>query len=97
MPMLPHEYQITGTGEKFLLFDSGVGDINTMFIFTTNDGIDMVANSGQWFGDCAFKSCPQIYANNSWSIMKFFPVCLHFYRLKLKLYISNFSQRYATL
>ena len=24
-PVLPHEYQINGTGERFLLFESGVG------------------------------------------------------------------------
>ena len=36
--VLPHEYQMTGTDERFLLFDSGVGDINRMFIFATNMG-----------------------------------------------------------
>ena len=45
VPVLPHEYQMTGTSERFLLFDSGVGDINRMFIFAANDGIDMLANS----------------------------------------------------
>ena len=34
-------------GERFLLFDSGVGDINRMFIFATNDEIDMLADSSQ--------------------------------------------------
>ena len=43
--MLPHEYQMTGTGKRFLFFGSGVGDINRMFIFAANDGIDMLANS----------------------------------------------------
>ena len=45
--MLPHDYQMAGTGERFLLFDSGVGDINIMFIFATNDG--MISNSSQRF------------------------------------------------
>ena len=62
MRVLPHEHQMTGTGESFLLFDSGVGDINRMFIFATNDGIDMLANSSQWFGDGTFKPCPQIFS-----------------------------------
>ena len=62
VPVLPHEYQMTGTGERFLLFDSGVGDINRMFIFATNDGIDMLANSCQWFGDGTFKLCAQIFS-----------------------------------
>ena len=53
---------MTGTGERFLLFDSGVGDTTRMFIFATNDGIDMLANSAQWFGDGTFKHCPQIFS-----------------------------------
>ena len=53
---------MTGTGERFLHFDSGVEDINRMFIFATNDGTDMLANSSQWFGDDTFKLCPQIFS-----------------------------------
>ena len=59
--MLPHGYQMTGTVERFLLFDSGVGDVNRMLVFATDDGIDMLANSSQWFGDGTFKLCPQIF------------------------------------
>ena len=62
MPVLPHEYQITGRGERFLFFDGGVEDINRMFIFATNDGIDMLANSSRWFGDGTFKLCPQVFS-----------------------------------
>ena len=62
LSVLPHEYQMTGTGERFLLFDSGEGDINRMFIFATNYGIDMLANSSQWFGDDTFKLCPHIFS-----------------------------------
>ena len=51
MPVLPHEYQMTGTSKRFLLFDSSVGSINKMFIFAANDEIEMLANSSQWFGD----------------------------------------------
>ena len=53
---------MTGTGDRFLLFDSDVGDINRKFIFTTNDEKDMLANSSQWFGDGTFKLCPQIFS-----------------------------------
>ena len=59
--MLPPEYQMTETGKRFLLFDSGVEDINRMFVFATNDRIDMLANPSQWFGDGTFKLCPQIF------------------------------------
>lgn len=37
MSVLHHEYQMTGTGEIFLLFNSGVVDINRMFIVAAND------------------------------------------------------------
>ena len=60
--VFPHVYQMTGTGERFFLFDSGVRDIYRMFIFATNDGIDMLANSSQWFGDGTFKLWPQIFS-----------------------------------
>ena len=62
VPVLPHEYQMTGTGKRFLFFDTGVGDVNRMFIFATNDGIDMLANSSQRFGNGTFKLCPQIFS-----------------------------------
>ena len=62
VPLLPHEYQMTGTGERYLIFDSGVGNINRMFIFTTNDGTDILVNSSQWFGDGTFKLCSQIFS-----------------------------------
>ena len=62
MPVLPHECQMTGTGERFLLFDSGVVDISRTFIYATNGGIDMLASSSQWFGGGTFKICPQIFS-----------------------------------
>ena len=56
------KYQMTGTGERFLLFDSSVEDTNRMFTFATNAGIAMLANSSQWFGDGVFKLCPQMFS-----------------------------------
>ena len=95
VPVLPHEYQMTGTSERFLLFDSGVGDINRMFIFATNGGIDMLSNSSQWFGDGTFKLCPQIfsqlYTNHALVNHEVLP-CV-FALLPSK----KISQRYATL
>ena len=62
MTVLPIEYQMTGTGERFLLFDSGVGNTNRMSIFATNGAIVIHANSSQCFGDSIFKLCPQIFS-----------------------------------
>ena len=81
MSLLPHEYQMTEPSERFVLFDSGVEDINRMFIYASNGGIDMLANSSQWFGDDGtFKVWPQIFSHilyihiqfMPWSAMKFF-------------------------
>ena len=77
--MVAYEYQMIAAEERFLLFDSGVGDINRMFIFATNDGTDIFASSSQWFR--YFFKYMQFM---SWSIMKFFLAFLHFCRLKLK-------------
>ena len=33
IPVLPLIYQQTSTGEPFLLYDSGIGDVNRIFIF----------------------------------------------------------------
>ena len=56
VPVLPQQYQVTATGERFLLFDSGAGDINRMFIVATDDALGML-----WFGDGTFKICPEIF------------------------------------
>ena len=88
-------------GGRFLLFDSGIGDINRTFIFATNDEIDMLADPSQWFGDgtsnLTLRHFLKYIQFMLWSIMTFFPVFLHIYHLKLKLYMSNISQQYATL
>ena len=41
---------------------SNIGDINRIFIFAPNDGIDMLPNSSQWFSDGTFKLCPKIFS-----------------------------------
>ena len=61
VPVLPHQYQMTVAVERFLLFDSAIRNINRMFILATDDGIAMLANSSQWFGDVTLKLCPGIF------------------------------------
>ena len=61
IPALLHQYQITNRGDQFLLFDSGVGDIDRMLIFTTNDAIHLLATNNHWFMDGTFKLCPEIF------------------------------------
>ena len=55
---------MTGTAKRFLLFDSGVGDINRMYLFATNNEKGLLANSSRWFGDGTFKNLPSdIFSN----------------------------------
>ena len=84
---------MTGTGERFLLFDSGVGNTNRMFIFATNRAIVIHANSSQCFGDSIFKLCPQIFSQfiqfMSWSIVKFLLVLMHIRNVLLQTDMSG--------
>ena len=59
--VLPNNYQVTNRGDSFLLFDSGVGDVNRLIIFATNDAIRLLATNPHWFMDGTFKVCPEIF------------------------------------
>ena len=38
-PVLPNNYKVTNREDRFLLFDSGVGDVNRLIIFAINNAI----------------------------------------------------------
>ena len=61
IPVLLQQCQVTATGDRFLLYDSGVGDVNRMFIFVTDGALDLLAHSPQWFADGTFKQCPELF------------------------------------
>ena len=61
IPILPQQYQETTTGENFLVFDSGVGDPNRIFIFGSNQGLEYLSQSGHWYADGTFKVCPELF------------------------------------
>ena len=60
IPVLPNNYQIN-RGDRFLLFDCGVGDVNRLIIFATNDAIRLITTNPHWFIDGTFKVCPEIF------------------------------------
>ena len=62
IPVLPNNYQVTNRGDRFLLFDSGVGDVNRLIIFATNDAIPLFGTSPNWFMDGKFKVFPEIFS-----------------------------------
>ena len=57
---IPLAYQQTSNGEWFLLFDSGFGDNNRMLIFVTDQALQLLANSEDWFCAGTFSVCQEI-------------------------------------
>ena len=55
IPFLPNNYQVTNRGDRFLLFDSGIGDVNRLIIFATNDAIRLLPTNPHQFMDSTFK------------------------------------------
>ena len=61
IPLLPMEYQQTSVGERLLLFDSRVDDHDRIFVFGTDQALQLLASSDDWFGDGRFKFCPEVF------------------------------------
>jgi len=51
IPVLPEEFQLTRYGSQFLIFDSGVGDPQRMFIFASEHSIRFLAGCDHWYAD----------------------------------------------
>ena len=60
-PELPLQYQQSCANEQFLKFDSGQGDADIIFIFETNQSVQLLSESQNWFGDGTFKVCADIF------------------------------------
>ena len=60
-PLLLMEYQQTLVGGRFLLFDSRVDDHDKIFVFGADQGLQLLANSDDWFRDETFKVCPEVF------------------------------------
>ena len=61
IPVLPQEYQLTSYGGQFLIFDSGVGDQERIFIFASDVGLRFLSESEHWYADETFKVCPELF------------------------------------
>ena len=48
-----------------MLFHKDIGDINRMFIFNTDDGTVILANSSHWFGRVTVKICLEMFLKNT--------------------------------
>jgi len=61
IPQLPLAFQNTLAGERFLIFDSGVGDHDRIFIFASEIGIQLLSETEHWYADGTFKVCPEVF------------------------------------
>ena len=61
IPVFPQEYQLTTNGDQFLVFHSGIGDLERIFIFTSDLGLQFLYECDQWYADVTFKVCPEVF------------------------------------
>ena len=61
VPVIPNDLQETNNGNRFLLYDSRVGNANRIIIFVTDLCLDLLRQSDHWFGDGPFSGNPAIY------------------------------------
>ena len=61
IPVLRLQYQLTSNGGVFLVFDSGVGDPERIFIFASEQGRQFLTESEHWFTGGTFKVCPELF------------------------------------
>ena len=59
---MPPEYQVTSTGERFLIDDSGIGDEKRTLSFGALDALQLPPKFPHWFADRTFKVCPRIFS-----------------------------------
>ena len=59
--VLPQEYQLTTNGDQFLVFDSGTGAPERIFIFASDFGLQFLYECDHWYTDATFKVCPKVF------------------------------------
>ena len=63
--MLPNcqareECQLTANGDQFLVFDSGIGDPENIFIFVSDLDLQCLYECDHWLPDDTFKVRPEV-------------------------------------
>ena len=49
LELLPEQYQLTVNGQEFMIFVSGIGDHERMFIFASEFGLQCLGESEHWY------------------------------------------------
>ena len=58
---LPQAYHATTNADSFLVYDSGVGNEERIFIFASQDALQFLADSKHWYADGTSRVCPEIF------------------------------------
>ena len=61
IPEIPQEFRQTQCRERFLFFDSGVGDENRLILNSAEHAIEYSRESSHWFADGTFKVCSNLF------------------------------------
>ena len=61
IPDIPAEFQHALNEERFLMLDSGVGDENRMLIFATEQTLQLLSTSDDWYNDGIFSVWSQVF------------------------------------
>ena len=98
IPILPERYQVTKSGERYLIFDNGVGDNERILIFAIQQGIHFLSDNSHQFMDETFKLCPeifyQIYTVHTLNINQVFPCVFALLpNKKLKIQTTNLAEK----
>ena len=61
IPDPPQAYRTTTNGDPFLVYDSGLGDEERIFIFASQDALQFLADSEHWYADGTFRVCLETF------------------------------------
>ena len=59
--IIPESLRLTFTGDNFILYDSGISDVNRVFIFGTKESLAWLKENRHWLVDGTFKTSPSIF------------------------------------
>ena len=99
IPDLPPAYRTTANGDLFLVYDSGVGDGERIFIFASQDALQFLADPE--FGmlivhsGSVRKFCSNCILYMVSVAKEIFLVCFHFCQIKTKALTINYFNSYS--
>ena len=99
IPETPQESRQTQYGERFLFFDSGVGDKNRLILFGAEHAIQYLRESSHWCADGTFKFVQTYFFKfilyRSWIMEDRFPAYMECCQRKLKTLTTDCGRKLA--